>query len=373
VSALLFVRSFRNLTLVQPGLALDGTLVVWPLDRQAAGLSLEQRVAFQERLTDDIRSVPGVAAASATTFIPLSGGSWFHFFRIPGLAGNEQQASRFTYVSPGYFNTLRIPILSGRGFEPSDNARGQRVMMVNERFVRSHLSGLSPIGVSVRTIAEAGYPEVTYEIVGVVGNTKYSDLREEMPPIAYVPISQDPGLEPWAPVIVRAATPLATLTPAIAERVKELSPSITVQFTELTSQVRERLTAERTTAWLAGAFGVLAMVMVTLGLYGIIAYMVVSRRQEIGIRLSLGSTRRQIVRLILRDSLWLLALGLLLGVPAAGLAMRTASTLLFGLSPTDLTTMAAASSLLGAAAGLAASIPAWRASRVDPQVALRCD
>jgi len=164
---------------------------------------------------------------------------------------------------------------------------------------------------------------------------------------------------------VRAATPVATLTPAIAQRVKELRPSITVQFTELKSQVRERLTAERTTAWLAGAFGVLAMVMVTLGLYGIIAYTVVSRRQEIGIRLSLGSTRRQIVRLILRDSLWLLALGLL--------AMRTARTLLFGLSPTDLTTMVAASSLLGAAAGLAASIPAWRASRVDPQVALRSE
>ena len=174
-------------------------------------------------------------------------------------------------------------------------------------------------------------------------------------------------------MIVRAATPLATLTPAIAQRVKQLNPSITLQFTELKSQVRERLTAERTTAWLAGAFGVLAIVMVTLGLYGIIAYMVVSRRQEIGIRLSLGSTRGQIVILILRDSLWLLALGLLVGVPATGLAMRTASTLLFGLSPTDLTTMVTASSLLGAAAGLAASIPAWRASRVDPQVGLRCE
>ena len=122
-----------------------------------------------------------------------------------------------------------------------------------------------------------------------------------------------------------------------------------------------------------GAFGVLAMVMVTVGLYGIIAYLVVSRRQEIGIRLSLGSTRTQIVTLVLRDSLWLLALGLLVGVPATALAMRAASTLLFDLSPTDLTTMAAATCLLAAAAGLAGSIPAWRASRVDPQVALRCE
>jgi putative ABC transport system permease protein len=373
VSALLFVRSFRNLMLVDTGLALDGTVVVRGLDRQAANLSLEERVAFQQRLTDEITSVPGVAAAAATTFVPLSGGSWWHFFRVPSLAGNDQQGSRFTYVSPGYFKTLGIPLLSGRDFQRSDNARAQRVMLVNERFVRSHLGGLSPIGVAVRTIAEAGYPEITYEVIGVVGNTKYSDLREEMPPIAYVPIAQDPGLEPWAPVIVRAGVPLATLMPAIAQRVGQLKPSFALQFTELKPQIRERLTAERTTAWLAGAFGVLAIVMVMVGLYGIIAYMVVNRRQEIGIRLSLGSTRSQIVMLVLRDSLWLLAVGLLVGVPATALAMRAARTLLFGLSPTDLATMAAATSLLAAAAGLAGSIPAWRASRVDPQVALRCE
>jgi predicted permease len=373
VSALLFVRSFRNLMLVDTGLALDGTVVVRGLDRQAANLSLEECVAFQQRLTDEITSVPGVAAAAATTFVPLSGGSWWHFFRVPSLAGNEQQGSRFTYVSPEYFTTLGIPILSGRDFQQFDNARARRVMLVNERFVRTHLGGLSPIGVSVRTIAEAGYPEISYEIIGVVGNTKYSDLREEMPPIAYVPIAQDPGLEPWAPVIVRAVVPLATLMPAIAQRMRQLKPSFALQFTDLKSQIRERLIAERMTAWLAGAFGVLAIVVVTVGLYGIIAYMVVSRRQEIGIRLSLGSTRSQIVMLVLRDSLWLLALGLLVGVPATALAMRAASALLFGLSPTDLATMAAATSLLAAAAGLAGSIPAWRASRVDPQVALRCE
>jgi predicted permease len=363
---------FRSLPVADPrGLTLDRTSVVWGLDRQAGNLSLEERVAFQQRLTDEIRSVPGVAAAAATTFIPLRAGSWFHFFRVPSLAGNEQQASRFTYVSPGYFNILGISVLAGRDFEPSDNARARRVMLVNERFVRAHLGKLSPIGVSVRTIAEAGYPEITYEIIGVVGNTKYSDLREEMPPIAYVPIAQDPGLEPWAPVIVRAAVPLTTVMPAIAQRVRQLRPSFALQFIDLKSQIRERLTTERTTAWLAGAFGVLAIVMVTVGLYGIIAYMVVSRRQEIGIRLSLGSTRSQIVMLVLRDSLWLLALGLLVGVPATALAMRAAKTLLFGLSPTDIATMVAASVLLGVAAGLAGSIPAWRASRVDPQVALR--
>jgi ABC-type antimicrobial peptide transport system permease subunit len=246
-------------------------------------------------------------------------------------------------------------------------------MLVNESFVRSHLSGLSPIGAMLRTIAEAGYPETTYEIIGVVGNTKYADLREEMPPIAFVPMAQNPGLQPWAPVIVRRSAALPGITAAIVQRVKVLNPDIALQFTELKSQIGDRLVAERTTAWLAGAFGVLATIMVTVGLYGIIAYLTVSRRHEIGIRLSLGSTRTQIVMLVLRDSLWLLALGLLIGIPLAAAAMRGASTLLFGLSPTDVTTMVGATAVLAVAAALAGSIPAWRAARVDPGIALRCD
>jgi predicted permease len=373
VSALLFVRSFRDLARVDTGFEQNGTIAVTFMDRHAAALSIEQRVAFQRRLTDEIRSVPGVAAAASSTQILLSGASWFHFFRMPSLAGNEQQASRFMYVSPGYFETLKIPILSGRNFQDFDNAGSRRVTLVNQSFVRTYLSGRHPIGMTLRTIAEAGYPETTYEIIGMVGNTKYSDLREEMQPIAFVPIAQSPSLQPWAPVIVRSSVPLRGITAAIGQRVKTLNPAIAIQFTDLKSQIRERLVIERTTAWLAGAFGVLATVMVIVGLYGIIAYLAVSRRHEIGIRLSLGSTRGQIVMLVLRDSLSLLALGFVIGVPLAAAAMRGESTLLFGLSPTDPTAMIDAIAVLAAAAGLAGSIPASRAARVDPSVALRCD
>jgi predicted permease len=373
VSALLFVRSFRNLTLVDAGFEQEGTVAVWALDRQAGELSIEQRVAFQQRLIDEIASVPGVTAAAASTHIPLSGASWWHFFKVPSLSGDERQGSRFTYVSPGYFGTLRIPIVSGRDFQKADNLSSPRVMLVNESFVRSHLGGQSPIGITLRTVAEAGYPETTYEVVGVVGNTKYSDLREEMPPIAYVPLAQNPGLQPWVPVIVRSNRPWPRMTAPIVERVKRLNPGLAVQFTGLKSQIDDRLVAERTTAWSAGAFGVLAIVMVTVGLYGLIAYLTVNRRHEIGIRLSLGSTRTQIVMLVLRDSLWPLAAGLLMGIPLAAAVMRGAGALLFGLSPTDLTTMAAATAVLAGAAALAGSVPAWRAARVDPAIALRGD
>ena len=373
VSALLFVRSFQKLMLVDTGFEQQGTAAVWAFDRQAGVLSIEQRVAFQKRLTEEIRSVPGVAAAAAATHIPLSGDSWWHFFRVTSLAGNKREGSRFTYVSPGYFTTLRIPILSGRDFEDLDTANARRVMLVNDSFVRSHLQGISPIGATLRTVAEAGYPETTYEIVGVVGNTKYSDLREEMPPIAYVPIAQNPGLQPWAPVFVRSSALVSGIAAPILQRVKVLNPALMVQVIELKLQIRDRLIAERTTAWLAGAFGVLAIVIVTIGLYGIIAYLTVSRRHEIGIRLSLGSTRTQIVMLVLRDSLLLLAAGLLVGLPLAATTMRGASTFLFGLSPTDVTTMVAAASMLATVAGLAGAIPAWRAARVNPASALRCD
>jgi hypothetical protein len=287
---------------------------------------------------------------------------------------NEQDASRFTYVSPGYFETLRIPIRSGRDFDDRDRMESRRVLLVNESFVRSHLGGLEPIGATVRTIAEADYPATTYEIIGVVGNTKYADLREEMPPIAYVPLAQHPHPFAWTPVVVRASTgSLSGMTAAIAQRVEQLSPAITVQFADLKSQIRERHIGERMIAWLAGAFAVLAMVLVTVGLYGIIAYLAVSRRNEIGIRLSLGSTRAQIVALVLRDNVWLLGTGLAIGLPLSLAATRSASTLLFGLTPTDVPTVAAATLLLVVAAALAGGIPAWRAARISPEAALRAD
>jgi len=382
ISALLFVQSFRNLTAVDTGFEQEGTIAISFLDHAASSFAPEQLLAFQQQLTGEIRSVPGVAAAAASTHVPLSGQMWTHFFRVAGLAGNGRKASRFAYVSPGYFDTLRIPIRSGRDFDDLDNARSQRVMLVNESFVRSHLGGVNPIGATLRTIAEAGFPETTYEIIGVVGNTKYADRREEdcwcraggsMPPIAFVPIAQNPSPYAWASVLVRSSGSVSAITSTIAQRVTKLNPGIAIQFTELKSQIRERLLVERMMAWLGGAFGVLAIVLVTVGLYGIIAYLTVSRRNEIGIRLSLGSTRAQIAMMVLRQNVWLLATGLAIGLPLAAAATLGGRTLLFGLTPTDLPTMAAATCVLASAAALAGSIPAWRVARIRPEAALRYD
>ena len=169
-SALLFVQTFRNLASVPTGFEPEGTLVISFMDRASDALTAERKAAFQDELTREIGSVPGVATAVSSTHVPLSGATWSHFFRTTGAG--ERKASRFAYVSPGYFETLRIPIRSGRDFQDLDNARSRRVMVVNESFVRGHLDGVDPLGATVRTLEEPGFPEVTYEIVGVVGDNE---------------------------------------------------------------------------------------------------------------------------------------------------------------------------------------------------------
>jgi putative ABC transport system permease protein len=177
----------------------------------------------------------------------------------------------------------------------------------------------------------------------------------------------------WAAVMVRSELPVGAISAPIARRVEQLNPSIATHVMELKARVRERLVGERVVAWLAAAFGVLATVLVVAGLYGIIAYLVVSRRNEIGIRLSLGATRAQIVRLVLRDNLWLLGVGLAIGLPLAVGVMRSAGAFLFGLTPMDVPTVVAATGLLALAGLLAGAVPAWRAAQVRPEVALRCE
>jgi predicted permease len=382
-SALLFVQTFRKLAAVDTGFETDHTLAVMLMDRDSQVLSADRKAAFQEQLTNEVRSIPGTAAAASSTHVPLSGSTWSHFFRVSGVEGNARRASRFAYVSPGYFDTLKIPLRSGRDFTPLDNSRSRRVMLVNDSFVRNHLAGLTPIGTTVRTLAEAGFPETTYEIVGVVGNTKYNDLREEncwcpaggesTAPIAYIPIAQNPSPYAWAPLVVRSSAASSGVGGAIAQQIGRLHPGIAVQVVELKAQVRERLIGERTIAWLAGTFGILAMALVTVGLYGLVAYLAVSRRHEIGIRLSLGSTRPQIVALLLRENLLLLGTGLVIGLPLAIVAMRGAGTMLFDLSPTSARGMAGAMFLLAAPGLLAAVVPAWRAARIRLDEALRCE
>lgn len=371
-SALLFVRSFQNLATVDTGFAEDGLLIMSFLDRTAGGRPIGQRVAFQQALTEEIRSTPGVVAAAASTHQPLGGTNFWHFFRPTGVPVDERQASPWTYVSPGYFETMKIPLVAGRDFRPTDTMTSTPVAIVNEAFVRQHLGGRQPLGIFLNRFAEPGYPATGFEIVGVVRDTLYTDVRAGLFPIVFAPITQDADLWPWASVIVRSDG-RAGIAAAIGRRVQALNGDIAVGFTTLSAQMVERLSAERMLAWLGGSFGILSMTLASIGLYGLIAYLALGRTHEIGIRLSLGATRANVVAMFLRTSARPIVHGLVLGLPITVLLMRSASTILFGLSPTDTTTLAIAVVLLAAAGGVAAFVPAWRAAQLDPTIALRSD
>ncbi|HEY6402531.1 MAG TPA: ABC transporter permease [Blastocatellia bacterium] len=372
VGGVLFVRSFRNLISLDAGFRQNGILLAYT-DFPRLRLPADRILGFQSNLLEQIRAIRQVESAATTSVTPLSGGSWTQGVRVPGPGGEQQGNSKFTYISPAYFNTMEIPITAGRDFNDFDTSKSRKVMIVNETFVRRFITNANPIGSLARSVAEPNYPETLYEVVGMVKDTKYASLREDPPPIAFVPATQHPAYGPWAGIVIRSSAPLSEVIAEVRRKVGALSPDIDVWFTVFEAQIREGLIRERVMAWLAGSFGVLAAALAMIGLYGVISYMVLRRRNEIGIRMALGASRADIVILILREMAALLLIGLGIGTVISLAAARGADALLFGLAPHDVPTLLASACLLAVVAGLASFLPALRASRVDPMVALRHD
>jgi predicted permease len=366
VGALLFVRSFRNLMTFNPGMRESGITEAF-LGFWQSNLPRERWADFQRELLDEVRSVPGVLKAATTTNVPLSGGSWEHGIHIGSQDGN----SKFTWVSPDYFETMGIPIIRGRSFAREDTASSQRVALVNENFIHRYSSGADPIGQTLRTSPEPDYPATVYEIVGIIPDTRYNDLRGETPPMTFAPASQFPGQGPWTSVMIHSNLPPAAVAEAAKRAIAGKHPDVVTEFIDFQREIRDGLVEERLMAMLSGFFGLLAVLLAVVGLYGVISYIVVMRRNEIGIRMALGASRGDVVGIIVRQTLVLLALGVAVGVMLALAAVRSASSLLFGLQPNDPLTFAAASALLVTIALIASFLPARRASRVDPMVALR--
>jgi predicted permease len=366
VGALLFVRSFRNLVTLDPGMRESGItrgfLGFWQSKMPA-----ERWPEFQRELLEEIKSVPGVLSVAATTNTPLSAESWSLGVR----AGSVEDASKFTWVSPDYFETMAIPVLKGRNFTPQDTSSSPHVAIVNETFVRFFLHGINPLGQTIRTEAEPGYPSDVYEIVGVIPDTRYDDLRSDTPPIAFAPMSQFPSIGPWAIIIIHSDLPSATIAAAAKRELGEKHPDVLAEFTDFQQQVRDQLVEERLMAMLSGFFGALAALLTMIGVYGVISYMVATRRNEIGIRMALGAGRWNVVRLVLRQTLVALTLGVVIGILLALVATRGAATILYGLQPNDILTYAAAILLLIIIALAGSFLPARRAASVDPMEALR--
>jgi predicted permease len=371
MGAVVFVTSFRNLTTLDAGFRRDGLIFadvgLGPLKPERSRIR-----ELQRDLMERVRSVPGITGAAMTSHVPLQGMSWMLRIRVPGYEVSDLDWSQYTWVSPGYFQTMEIP-LRGRDFDEHDTDASPGVLVVNETFARKVFGTDDPIGKTVVSLAEPGYSEKTYQIVAVAGDTRYAGLREEIPPIAYVPELQNPQWGQRFRAVFRTSMPDGSATAALRTELDRVNPGIQASFTVLNTMVRERLVRDRTLAWLAGFFGALAAVLTMIGLYGVISYVVERRQAEVGVRLALGATRGQIVTLVLRQTVPLLLAGVVIGAALALAAGRGTASLLFGLQPGDPRSLALAAALLGAISLAACLIPARRVSRMHPMQALRQD
>ena len=367
VGALLFVRSFRNLSTFDPGFREKDILMAFINLEPMHLADAEQYPAVIRDLLTQVRSFPQVESAATSTHVPLDGSSWTLGLQIDSREG----WSKFTWVSPGYFETMQIALLTGRDFNDRDTLASPHVAIVNEGFVQKYLGGANPIGKTFRSVVEPGYPSTEYEIVGVVRNTKYAGLREETPPESFGAASQFPAFGPWVSIFLRSSSPPSVVFSVLRAKLDGLNPEIRSDFSVFRKDIENRLVRERMMALLSGFFGALAGLLTMIGLYGVISYIVATRRNEIGVRMALGASRGNIVGMVMRQTVVLLALGTALGVALALGATRGAGSMLFGLQPNDPLSLIGASGLLIAVALIASFLPARRASRVDPMVALR--
>jgi putative ABC transport system permease protein len=369
VGALLFVSSLRKLMAVDPGFRIAGIVEV-DVGFRRANYSKERLAEIHRELLDRLRAQPGVASAAETALVPLSGSGWNDVVWAEGDT-NKRKVSNFDRISPGYFNTIGATLIGGRDFDDRDTLGAPRVAIVNEAFVKRFFGGVNPLGRTFLVEGDAGQPDDRYQVVGIARNTKYYELREDFDAIGYLPAAQDPDPGHGATFVFRTSAPLGEIFHQAKAAIAAVNPSMDVNFTVLTNQLKDSLLRDRLMATLAGAFGLLAGALATIGIYGVIAYMVARRRNEIGIRIALGAGRLGVAALVLREAAILLACGLAIGAGLALWAGRAAASLLFGLKPNDPGVLAGAMLLLAAVALAASYGPARRAARLEPMDALR--
>ncbi len=368
VGALLFVGTLRNLMKLDPGFRPDDVLLA-SLDMRRAGIPRERQISLEKEMLESLRRLPGVVAVSQADIVPVSGSGWNQGIVVDGVRRGD--FSNLNRVGPGFFTALDTPFVRGRDFDERDTTASAPVAVVNETFVRTYLEGRDPLQSTFQIEEPPGAPRPLYAIVGVVKDTKYRDLREAFTPIAYLAAAQETDPDAYLSALVRTTGPPAALIPAVTRTVLAVHPQIALSFDTMSSQVRRTLQSEALMAALTGSFGVLAGVIAAIGLYGVMSYLVARRRNEIGIRMALGASRRAVVRMVLQESAALLGIGIGVGALLALAGGRAAQAMLFGLTPADPVTMVKACLAMAAVAAVASYVPASRAAGVDPCTALR--
>ncbi len=371
VGSLLFVRSLRNLLTLDAGFRRDHVVVV-TADHTRLRVPPEGRVALRGRTLERVRAIPGVADAALARLAPLGGRYWNEHISVEGTEIRRQNAN-FNQVGPGYFRALGMPLVAGRDFTEQDDAAGEPVAIVTQTFARKYLAGASPLGRTLQIDNQGGDTVQRFRIVGLARDAKYYNLREDFTPIVFLSQAQDREPRPWFSILVRSDLPLSTLLPALTSAIGAVNPDIDLEYETLSDILRDGLLRERLMASLSAFFGFLAALLAMVGLYGVVSFMVVRRRNEIGVRVALGATRHDIHLLVLREAGTLVAIGLAIGIALAVAAAHLARSLLYGLTPNDPATIVLASLGLTAVAAAASVLPAHRAATLDPVTALRED
>ena len=369
VGATLFIATLVKLRAVDRGFDTSGVLVATV--RIAQPYPAARIPAVKDALLERLNTMPGVRTASAIQMLPVGGGLWDRNVQVEGyrFRDDESDVAGFNAVAPAYFATIGTPLRAGREFDARDTAASGKVAIVNESFARYFFGASPPLG---RHVTSAS---VTYEIVGVAGDAKYQGLRDEIIKTMYIPWTQRTGdLQPssFNYIIRAAAGDPRRLVPGLRQVVNGADPALRLRTARVYDEViDESISTERIMATLGGMFGILALMVAALGMFGVLAFQVARRTNEIGVRMALGANRRAMMALVLRDVAVMVAIGVAIGAGGAMAATGVARNLLFGLSPTDPRAFAIAAAALASAALFAGWLPARRASRVDPLVALR--
>jgi putative ABC transport system permease protein len=373
VGAGLMVRTFLLLRQVDPGFRAEGVLAVQFAVQSARYPERDQVLSFYDRFAEALEARPGIERVGTVGQLPLDGPSWSSQFQAenwpPERVGFEILHRR---ADRGYFEALDIPLVAGRMFGPADGPGAPPVVVVNEAFAREHFPGEDPIGQRIAFDRAAGPESTWYEIIGIVGDQQQESLSRPARPEVFESRYQDWGRNNWT--VIRGSGEPVDLLPAVRAVLHEMDPLIPIARVRPLRAVRaESMARERLVLTLLGVFGVVALLLAAVGVYGVTSRAARRRVQEIGIRMALGARGSDVVRMMLRRGLAVVLLGLGVGLVAALLATRALSSLLYGVEPTDPATLAAVVALLGAVALVACYVPARRASSSDPLEALRSE
>jgi predicted permease len=362
-------------------------LIGFQLDPSLSGYKDAAVKAFYQRLTENVAAIPGVDSVGLARMRILENNEWDNSMTAEGYAPGRAEDRPYGFmniIDPNYFPTMGVPMVAGRNFTindtemvqhsppgPNGNGKVPSKMIVNETFVRKFFKGRNPIGLHVGFGNDPG-TKTDMEIIGVVKDFKYTGIRDEMPPQAFMPflaLTEDLG---EMTVYARTRLEPNQFFAVIRFRVHDLDPNVPVFALRTTEkQIENSLTTERLIASLSAAFGFLATTLAIIGLYGVMAYTVVRRTREIGIRMALGAGGQRVIGMVMREVVVLIGVGVLVGIPAALALAKVVESQLFGLKGRDPVTMAIAVVALSIVALGAGYVPALRASRIDPLRALR--